>query len=255
MVTVTQNVAAVSAAVIASLLFMVGLNRVWPWQKRRAHNDLIGWQLSILGTTYAVILGFMFYTVWTSFGEADLNLDGEANLVLDIYRLASGMPEPQRSRLQTLARSYASAVITEEWPEMAKGVVPEETTSVNEEMWRTVMSASVASPTEINAQKSVLSELSLLAQHGLLRRRESTVQLPGLLWCVLLVGGTLTIVSACLFGTDSVKLQGLHVVSISLLVSLSLVTIANIHRPFHGLVHVNDEAFRMVLQRMQAPQD
>jgi hypothetical protein len=73
-----------------------------------------------------------------------------------------------------------------------------------------------------------------------------------MLWCVLLVGGTLTIVSACLFGTESVKLQGLHVFSISLLVSLSLVAIANIHRPFHGLIHIGDDAFRRVQQSMQA---
>jgi hypothetical protein len=56
MVSVTQNVALVAAAVLGSLLFMLGLNRVWSWEKRRPHNDLIGWQLSVLGTTYAVIL-------------------------------------------------------------------------------------------------------------------------------------------------------------------------------------------------------
>jgi hypothetical protein len=37
-----------------SLLFMVGLNRLWPVEKRHTENDLIGWQLNVLGTTYAV---------------------------------------------------------------------------------------------------------------------------------------------------------------------------------------------------------
>ena len=36
---------------------------------------LMGWQLSVLGTTYAVILGFMLYTVWTDLGVANLNVD------------------------------------------------------------------------------------------------------------------------------------------------------------------------------------
>jgi hypothetical protein len=53
----------------------------------------------------------MLYTVWTSFGEADLNVDFEANAVVDIYRLAEGLPEPQRTQLQTLARSYVDTVI------------------------------------------------------------------------------------------------------------------------------------------------
>jgi hypothetical protein len=43
------------------------------------------------------------------------------------------------------------------------------------------------------------------------------------------------------------------VFSFSLLVSLSLVAIADIHRPFHGLIHVSDQAFRKAQQSMQAP--
>src|SRR5215471_12582052 len=119
MATVSQNFLAVMAAVIASLLLVWILNRTWRPEKRRIYNDLIGWQISILGTTYAVILGFMLYTVWTSYREADLNVDLEANAVVDIYRLAEGLPEPQRTQLQTLARAYVATAIEQEWPRMA----------------------------------------------------------------------------------------------------------------------------------------
>jgi Protein of unknown function (DUF4239) len=253
MVTVTQNVAVILATVIASLLLMAALNRVWPREKRQTHNDLIGWQLSILGTTYAVILGFMLYTVWTSLVEADRNVGLEANAVVDIYRLADGMPEPQRTQLQTLSRSYVNAAITQEWPEMAKGEAPSQTSAINREMWKTVMAVRAASPTEVNAQENALSQLSLLAQHRLTRALQSATELPSVLWWVLLVGGTLTIVSACTFGTESLRLQMLQVFSFSLLVSLSLVAIADIHRPFYGLIHVNDSAFRRAQQSMQVP--
>jgi Protein of unknown function (DUF4239) len=252
MVSVTQNFAVVGAGVLASLLFMVGLNRLWPWEKRRAYNDLIGSQFGFLGTTYAVFVGFMLFAVWSSFGEADLNVDLEANALVDIYRLADGMPEPQRTQLQKLARSYANAVIIEDWPQMAEGVVPGQTSALNQEMWKTVTSLRAASPTEVNAQESALSELSLLVQHGQTRTRQSTTRLPGVLWCVLLVGGSLTIFSACSFGAESVKLQALNVLIVSVLVSLSLVAIADIHRPFHGLIHVKDDAFRRAQQSMQA---
>jgi hypothetical protein len=78
----------------------------------------------------------MFYTVWTSFGEADLNVDREANTVIDIYRLANGMPEPQRTQLQTFARSYVNAVISQDWPQMANGTVAEQSSGFDQEMWR-----------------------------------------------------------------------------------------------------------------------
>ena len=92
------------------LLFLAVLNRVWPWEKRRAHNDLIGWQLRVLGTTYAVILGFMLYTVWTTYSEADLNVDLEADSVMRIYRLAEGLSRLSKYvfpfRLNETTRAY-----------------------------------------------------------------------------------------------------------------------------------------------------
>jgi hypothetical protein len=253
MVTVKQNVAVVVITIFVSLLALAVVNRVWPSEKRRQYNDLIGWQLSILGTTYAVILGFMLYTVWTSFGQADLNVDFEANALVNLYSLADGLPEAQRTQLQTLARSYADTVINQEWPQMARGQIPEQSSLISREMWKTVMSVTPASPTEVNAQEHMMGELDSLAQHRLTRILESRGRLPSVLWAVLLVGGILTIVLACTFGSDSVRLQTLQVFCLSLLVSLSLVAIADIHRPFYGLIHVSDYAFQRARQSMQAP--
>jgi hypothetical protein len=251
MVNVGQNVLVVTIAVIVSILFEAGLNQIWPWEKRRAYNELIGWQLSVLGTTYAVILGFMLYTVWTAFGEADLNVDLEASAVVDIHHLAKGLPEPQRTQLQTLARSYANAVITRDWPQMARGKVSDETGAINTKMWDTVMSVRAASATEITTQQLMLSQLSALDRRRSTRILQSTKSLPKVLWCVLLAGGALTIISACTFGAQNMRLPTLHVFSFSLLVSLSLVAIADIHRPFHGLIHVRNDAFVRAQHSMQ----
>src|SRR5271168_822981 len=106
-----QNVVIVVVAVTCSLFFMAAVNYYWLAEKRRAHNDLIGWQLSVLGTTYAVIVGFMLYTVWINFGTADLNTDAEANSLVNVYRLADGLPVQQGARLKALARAYGDAIV------------------------------------------------------------------------------------------------------------------------------------------------
>ena len=252
MMTTTQDIVVVTGTVLASLLVMAGLNKVWPREKRTGYNDLIGWELSVLGTTYAVILGFMLYAVWTSLEEAELNVDIEANAAVDVYRLAEGVPEPQRTQLQRLARDYVETVIAREWPQMARGEVPEQSTIIDQEMWKIVISIRAASPTEINAQELAKSELGSLAQRRMTRIRQGKSRLPNVLWCLLLVGGGLTIISSCTFGSDSVKLQSLQVVCFSVLISLSLVAIGNIHRPFQGLVHVRDYAFQRARQSMQS---
>jgi hypothetical protein len=252
MTSISQQIAVIAATVLASLLLMAVLNRFWPREQRRAYNDLIGWQLGILGTTYAVILGFMLYAVWAKFGEAELNVDAEANAVLDVYRLAGGLPEPQRTQLQQLARDYVDRVIAQEWPHMTRGEIPEESTDMEKQAWQIVMSLKPASPTEVNMQELATSELEGLAHRRLTRIRQAESRLPTLLWCLLLVGGALTIICSCTLGSDSVKLQALEVFCFSLLISLSLVAIADIHRPFRGLVHVSDYSFQRAQQSMQS---
>jgi hypothetical protein len=247
-----ESILIVVGTVCSALLFMTVLNHFWPREKRRIHNDLIGWQLSVLGTTYAVILGFMLFTVWTGFGAAAVNSDLEADSALSVYRVADALPEPQRSQLHALARSYVDNVLTNEWPLMDRGETPERMSTVANDMWKATLAAQVTTPTQINAQDHELTHVSDLTKHRLTRIVQSANRLPSVLWCVLLVGGVLTILSACMFGSESRWLQALQVFSFSLLIALSLVAIADIHRPFRGLVHVEDYPFRRAQQVMKA---
>jgi hypothetical protein len=251
MLSTWQNYLIVALMVAASLLFMWALNRLWPWDKRHAHNDVIGWQLSILGTTYAVILGFMLFTVWTDFGAAEVNADNEANSLANVYRLAAGLPDKQRDQFQTLARSYAEAVIDKDWPEMAADHIPDASREIGEEMWRTLMSVKTASPTELLAEDHTISELSEMSEHRRIRVLQNAFRLPTVLWCVLVIGGAVTIASASMFGSANTALHALQVFAFSLLVALVLVAIADIDRPFQGSVHVRDFAFRRAQENMK----
>jgi Protein of unknown function (DUF4239) len=236
-----QNSVIVVVTVAGALLFMAGINLAWPWEKRRTHNDLIGWQLSILGTTYAVILGFMLYTVWTDFEAASENVEREAGALANIYTIASALPGPNGPQMQRLARAYADAAINGDWPQMATGQLPVKTFPINDKMWHTLVRPGSGPPTEFEGQ--IITELGKLTEYRRVRLLQSAERLPGVLWCVLLTGGTLTIISCCMFGAESSRLHALQVFAFSLLIALCLVSIADIDRPFQGSVHVSDLAF------------
>jgi hypothetical protein len=243
MLTLTENIVILIAMMGGSMLFMAALNRIWPQEQRQVHNDLIGWQLNIIGTTYAVILGFMLYTVWTDFGSANLNVDLEASALRNVYRLAEGLPEPQRVRLEAQARAYAEAVINQDWPEMARSQIPEESHNINQAMWKTLMSVKTESPTEVVAEDHALSELSSLTEHRRTRLLQSKYRLPTIFWGVLLIGGFLTIASASMFGSANARLHTLQVFAFTLLITLVLLAIADVNLPFRGWVHVSNYAF------------
>ena len=245
MLNMWEDIIVVVLIVICSLLFKMVVDRLWTKDLRRNHNDLIGWQLSILGTTYAVIVGFMLYTVWTNFGLAEVNADSEANALVNVYRLADGLPASQREQLKETARQYADVVLNQDWPQMDRayeGALASH--DANRKLWQILMSVRAASPTELTAEDHALYELSALAEHRQIRQLQSVSRLPGVLWFVLICGGALTIMSSCMFGSESSWLHGLQVFAFSLLLALALVAIADIDRPYQGSVHVKDTPFR-----------
>jgi hypothetical protein len=250
MLTRTENIVILILMMVGSMLFMKMLNRIWPREKRREHNDLIGWQLGILGTTYAVILGFMLYTVWTTYGAAELNADLEANALRNVNHLAEGLPDEQRAALERQTRAYADAVVDHDWPEMAHNRIPEQSHLINQDMWKTLMSIKLATPSEITAEDHALYELSALTEHRRTRLLQSAYRLPTIFWCVLLVGGAVTILSASMFGSINVRLHALQVFCFTLLITLVLLAIADVNLPFRGWVHVSNFSFIRAQQNM-----
>ena len=236
MLTLTQNIIILIVTVTVSMLFMAALNRIWPREKRQVHNDLIGWQLNILGTTYAVILGFMLYTVWTDFGSANLNVTSKPALSGTSTVWLKACPNsnvcsfscrpvltPMRSSIETGRR----------WPATR---YREESHDINQAMWKTLMSVKLATPSEITAEDHALSELSMLTEHRRTRLLQSAYHLPTIFWGVLLIGGFLTITSASMFGSANPTLHALQVFSFTLLITLVLLAIADVNLPFRGWV-------------------
>ena len=246
-----QSVIIVIAIVGFSLIFLWLLNRLWPPVQRGVHNNIVGWQVSVLGTTYAVIIGFMLYTVWTDFTAAEVNADAEANALVNLSRLAEGLPAGQRNAIQTLAERYAESMIEQEWPAMNEGKLSPVSTTLTHELWAALMTpGNFDAFQQTNLDHSIF-QLSDMTAHRRIRQLQSQSNLPGVLWMVLIIGAVMTIASCCLFGTENNLLHGLQVLALSLLLGVCLVAIADIDRPFQGSVHVASTPFVRARETMQ----
>jgi hypothetical protein len=259
MLSVWQSVCIILGTVVLSLVFLAVLRRVWPVTRRTEHNDIIGWQISVLGTTYAVILAFMLWNVWNNFQTARINAEMEANFLVDLYRIAGGLEPAQGKPIRALCREYAAVTVNEEWPAMAQEKLSAHSFSITQQMWEVLLQAhSDAGVTDVLQQskyEQAFSTLSQMSEHRRLRQLESRMKLPGILWAVLVVGGIVVIGSACLFGCQNFTLHFVLVFVLSLLLSLVLVSVAEIDRPFQGPVHVQAEAFEFAQQTFaQLPQ-
>lgn len=243
MLSSTESIGIVIAIVAGSIAFLGLLHRIWPSEQRRLFNELIGWQVTVLGTTYAVIVGFMLYAVWTTFELADANAEAEANSLVNTVRASRGLPVAAQEQIQNLARQYVDIMLTQEWPAMAKLSVSPASHQVIAQLWRMLLSVKINNAAEQTSLDHAITELSKMTEYRRTRQLQVKSSLPDILWGVLIVGAIVTIVSACLFGSVDIRLHLIQVFMLSLLISLALVAIADINRPFQGSVHVAPSGF------------
>ncbi len=86
-------------------------------------------------------------------------------------------------------------------------------------------------------------ELRSMTEHRRVRLLESKTEMPTTRWPALVMGGRIAIASSCLIGRENVVLHFAPIVALSLPVSLALVAIGDIDRPFQGSIHVSPYAF------------
>jgi hypothetical protein len=248
-----QSTLVVILAVAASLLLVALLNRYWPSDNRKLLNDVTGWQLGVLGTTYGVILGFMLYTVWQGFSAAQIDANLEATSMLNVYRLAEGLPSPQRQAIQNLARKYETAVVEEEWPAMERQTEDRAAVAVLDEMWKALAAVNLDSTNTGNSVDHIQYAMSDLAERRNMRDHQRTNQLPGLLWLLLVLGAVATIVSSCILGNDKRWLHYCQVGALTFVIITALAAVADLARPYQGAVAVEPSAFIRALQSMHSP--
>jgi Protein of unknown function (DUF4239) len=236
---------AASALAVSTLVL---LHKYWPPQKRVAHNDMVGPSVSVIGTTYAVIIAFMLSGVWNNFQSAQINAEEEANCLVNIYRFAERFPAPQGLKVQQIAIDYSSAMISDEWPAMEHENSSARGHELTQALWRILPSIEATNFAQQNVIDHAISQLTTMTEHRRIRLLQSHQSLPGILWSVLIIGGIITVGSTCLFGVENFRLHLLQVFAITLILSVMLVAIAEIDRPFQGDVRVAPDGFRYALQ-------
>jgi len=177
-----QSISLVAAGILLSLLLLWWLRRVWPPRDRTTHNNIIGWQIGFLGTSYAVIVAFMLSDVWSSYQSADANAEVEANSLIILYRMADGLPATQGAELKALTRRYADSVITDEWPAMYEGRTSGSGMRLIQSMWKVTLQSQPQTSGEQVVLNRAVTEMASLAEHRRIRQLQSRSRLPGIFW-------------------------------------------------------------------------
>jgi len=246
----------ITACVIAALAFLLLVTRSSAPNSRKESNDFTGAVVAVIGTTYAVILAFMLSGVWTMLQTAQSNSEQEANALVNIWRISANIEPQLGEQTRVLCLKYAQDVLNLEWPAMEAGKeLPPESSVVVNQLWQLAGQSQAHSSLDSIASYQFMEELRILTECRRIRIMHSRERLPGILRAVLIAGGIITVAASCFFGVPSFRFHVLQVVVLSFLISLILVAIADLDRPYQGSDVVQPNGFITALQLFQRHRD
>jgi hypothetical protein len=243
------DVVIIVGCVVAALLFLFGVTRSAAAHQRKESNDFTGAVVAVIGTTYAVILAFMLSGVWSMSQQAQANEEKEANALVNIWRIGQQLPGGEGKAVENLCQKYAQNVVDKEWPAMqTMTTIPRGSDAVINQLWTVAGQSQAHSGPDAIAIYQLMEELRLLTEYRRIRLMHSEEELPGILRMVLIAGGIITVASSCLFGVPNFRFHVLQIAVLTFLLSLVLVAIADIDRPYQGVVRIEPQGFEYAEQ-------
>ena len=251
-----QTIAALAPAVLITIaLALAGLVMVRRFidpQVLREANDVVGNYLQTVGTVYAVLLAFVVYVVWSQFNDARLQIEREANEILDLYRTAKGFPEAARVHLQQHLQRYTEAVLTEEWRAMAIGdeACIERTSRILDQAWDGLKSFEPGSECHGALFEEALSRFNDLSDLRTARLTGARQRIPYAMRLLLYFGAAILIASMWLFAVESFAVHAIITGAMAGALSHVLYLIADLDDCFAGDWQVSKAAFVRVQRYM-----
>ena len=244
------NALIIIGCVVAATAFLFLVSRTSTAPSRKESNDFTGAVVAVIGTTYAVILAFTLAGVWTMFQQAQANEDQEANALVNVFRIASQLNDPNAKAIRELCVRYADNALEREWPAMEKQQMPPEGEDMINQLWTLAGEIAARAQPDAIAAYQLMEELRLLTQYRRIRATQVREALPGILWAVLVAGGIITVASSCFFGVPNFRFHLLQVIVLSFLITLVLVAIADIDQPYQGVVRVAPQGFEFAARAL-----
>jgi len=229
----------------ASALGLVLVKRLFRHEHLESHHPVANALLTVLGTLYSVVLGFLISAAATYQADVRTNLQMEANSLGNIFRLARGLEDEPRHALRESCRRYCKLVLDVEWEKMALNQTSVQAWEEYARIWDEILAVEPANPRQQNIQSALLSEVSGLGVARRTRIAQMRFHTSPLLWTVLIFGSGLVVIFSYLFATEGRILHALMSSFVTISLSLIMTLFFFYTHPFRYELRVHPEAFEI----------
>lgn len=237
----------VLAAVALSIGGLVLVRRYVPHHRLKIHNDVAGPIYATLGVAYGVLLAFIAIVVWQNYDKVRVNVEKEANCVVNLYCDVECFPAEFREGVRSSIREYVNIVTKEEWKELARGRSSPKAPLAIRKIRKAFSDYWPTTDTERIFFAESVKKLNDLMELRRLRILDAKSGIEPVMWFVLIAGALITLSFTFFFGSENLNAQILMTVLLSLLLALILFTIFLFDYPFTGIVSIKPTPFQEVL--------
>jgi hypothetical protein len=216
-------------------------------------SDSVSFAGGVISALFTVVLAFYIVFAWQLGADIDGHAEAEAEAVIDAHWQADLLPEPYRTTLQSLLRTYASSVVDEEWPSLVDGEADPRPAELVQELRN-----------EFAAVPAFGGAVDLAREQGLRDVRQiddnhrSRVDLAtggdtftDVLLVGTLVGAALMIAFPLLVGVSTRPANVMVMAILTLVVGATVFVVIQLTRPLDGPFGVGPDALLTALQEMR----
>ncbi len=243
------------AVITSTILSMVGIYQVRKrvdLSKLRSYHEVAGYLLSVIGTLYAVLLGFMVVDSMNKYDRARVIVEEEGNNIANIFFLAENLPDMQKRNIRLHCLEYINAVLDDEWQTMHHGEASEKAVTAIRDLWLEVIHIEPKTQNQQTLFEMILNDLQNVASNRRLRMITAGIGTSHPLVGVLILGAIIIVVFTYFFGLEDLRTQVIMTGLVTLTLALNLCLVVLFGFPFRMGMPVKPSAFiydKLIIER------
>src|SRR4029077_7159268 len=168
---------------------------------RRYHE--VGYAVFLqLGVIFAVLLAFVFNSVWSDYNVASQAIDSECASLHGMAILSDRLPPPARGAILDDLHAYLTTVLDREWPDMQRRNESRVAGATFQLLWQTIGTVNI-DPADNQIRGQLLSLVAAAHQSRETRLFQMTQSVPALIWSLLLIFASALIGCMLVFAAES----------------------------------------------------
>jgi hypothetical protein len=220
----------------------------------RQHLPTAGIIITVAGTIYGTILGFMTVVAWQHYQEARDVVVAESDADIDAWHTAVGLPPVVRERVRADMIQYANLMVNQEWRAMRHGSFQVMPAIVGMDAIDAVGAFAAANASQSNAQNATMQQLTIIHDSRQRRVAINDGEISWFQWLVLIEGALWITCLAWVFGMRHMRVHVVMSSTVVVLLASMLVLLFELQYPFRSDIGIKPTAWYHAVEHIHQMQ-